>query len=160
MAFFEQLGKKISDAGQGASQQVKNFAEITRLNSTISDKEKRIAQLFAEIGQAYYEKHKNDSHAESYERIAEISNLNAEIQRCREEIKQIKGVEKCPNCGADVPLNAAFCNACGTRVPQTEKTKNAAAPGTTNTCPICRKPVAAGNLYCNVCGAKIEQDNQ
>lgn len=159
MAFFEQIGKKLSDAGQGAAQQAKNFADVTRLNSTISEKEKRIAQVYAEIGQAYYERHKNDRNlqAEEAERIKEINTLNAEILQCQESVKQIRGVTKCPSCGADVPANAAFCNACGTKISSEEKEKSSPAPADELICPKCHKLVPAENLFCNHCGTKIEQ---
>lgn len=55
MSIFEKIGEKLSGAGQGVAQQVKNFADVARLNSIISEKEKQIAQLYIEIGQAYYE---------------------------------------------------------------------------------------------------------
>ena len=54
MSFFDQIGKRITDAGQGVAQQTKNFADVTRLNSAISDKEKRISQLYQSIGKTYY----------------------------------------------------------------------------------------------------------
>lgn len=47
----------------------KNFADVARLNSIISEKEKQIAQLYIEIGQAYYEHHKIDPQGEEIERI-------------------------------------------------------------------------------------------
>ena len=53
MSIFEKIGEKLSGAGQGVAQQVKNFADVARLNSIISEKEKQIAQLYIEIGQAY-----------------------------------------------------------------------------------------------------------
>lgn len=156
MAFFEQIGKKISDASQGATQQAKKFAEVTRLNGMISEKEKRISKIYTELGQAYYEKHKNDLRAEEIKRIDEINGLNAEIIQCRENIKQIKGVTKCPSCGADVPLNAAFCNACGTKISPAAKEEEASDSEQALLCPECCKPVPAGNLFCNHCGARIE----
>lgn len=78
----------------------------------------------SEIGQAYYEHHKIDPQGEEIERIQKISSLNAEILECKENIKQIKGVTKCPNCGADVSLDAAFCNACGTKIPPAAKVED------------------------------------
>ena len=63
MAIFEQIGKRLSSAGQGAAQQAKNFADVARLNSAISEREKRIAQLYTELGRLYYEQHKDDSQA-------------------------------------------------------------------------------------------------
>ena len=108
MAFFEQLGKTLTNAGQGVAQQTKNFTEITRLNGVISDKEKQIEQLYTIIGKAYYEAHKNDAFAESGDSIQRINDLLAEIARHKEEIKQIKGVTPCPACGAEVPASSAF----------------------------------------------------
>lgn len=160
MAFFEQIGKKISDASQGATQQAKNFAEITRLNGTISEREKRISQIYTEIGQSYYEKHKDDSQAEELERITEINSLNAEILQCHEDIKQIKGITKCPSCGADVPINSAFCNACGAKILPATKIEDVSAPKPVSLCPKCHKPVPVGNLFCNHCGAKVENGGE
>lgn len=110
MAFFEQIGKRLTDVGQNVAQQTKDLADITKLNSEISNKEKKVSQLFLLIGQSYYERHKSDDTAEEFEKIAEINALYVEILANREKVKQIKGVVKCENCGADVPLNAAFCN--------------------------------------------------
>lgn len=55
MAFFEEIGKRLTDAGQNVAKQTKNLADVTQLNSAISEREKKIAQLFSAIGQAYYE---------------------------------------------------------------------------------------------------------
>ncbi len=32
MAFFEQIGKCLTDAGQNVAQQTKDFADVTKLN--------------------------------------------------------------------------------------------------------------------------------
>lgn len=116
MAFFEELGKRLTDAGQGVAQHTKNFTDIARLNSAISEKERRIGQLYANIGQAYYERHQNDPSAEALQQIEEINALMEDIIRCQEEVKQIKGVVRCPRCGAEVALNSAFCNSCGAKL--------------------------------------------
>lgn len=93
------------------AQQTKNFADITRLNSAVSDKERKIAQLYQSIGQSYYEQHSGDAEPQLQPAVEEIKALFAEIAQHKEEIKQIKGIVKCPHCGADVPFQAAFCNA-------------------------------------------------
>ena len=45
MAFFEQLGKRLTDTGQNVARQTKNLADVTQLNSAIADKEKRFPNL-------------------------------------------------------------------------------------------------------------------
>ena len=102
----------------------------------------------------YYEAHKHDHEAEYQENITEISNLYSEIAQNQEKIKQIKGVVKCLQCGADVPLNAAFCNVCGA------KTEHGSVAETNDRvhkiCPVCHSAVDPEDSFCNHCGAKIE----
>lgn len=155
MTFIEELGKRLTDAGQNVVQQTKNLADVTQLNSAISDREKKISQLYLNIGQLYYEEHKGDSTAEHQEIIGEINALYAEIAQNREKIKQIKGVVKCPKCGADVPLNAAFCNACGTEMERAGSVSE--TNGEQRHCPVCHAAVSAEDFFCNNCGAKVDQ---
>ncbi len=157
MAFFEEIGKHLTGAGQNIAQQTKSIADVTKLNSAISEKEKKISQLLLLIGQSYYEKHKNDDNAEELDKIAEIKALYSEIFTYREKIKQIKGVVKCKNCGADVPLTASFCNSCGAKVNSVET--NSVNTDTECLCPACHAIVEKGNLFCTHCGAKIENTN-
>lgn len=152
MSFFDNIGSKASAAGQAAAEKARNFAEVNRLNGVISDHEKRISRLYFEIGQSYYERHKDDPEAEELERIAAITDTNEKIAVCREQIKTLKGVEKCPNCGADVQNGSQFCNNCGTRMPPASMKT---APKAGLTCPTCGAAVAEGNLFCNNCGTKL-----
>lgn len=152
MAFFEKIGKTITDAGQGVARETKNLADIARLNSSISDKEKRIAAIYSEIGKAYYEHHKNDAVAEEAASINEINALFAEIEKHREEIGRIKGLTKCPSCGADVARGAAFCNSCGQAIAQPEPEP---MPADGRVCPSCGAEVPEGNLFCTSCGTKL-----
>ena len=156
MAFFEQLGKRITDAGQGVAQQTKNFADVTRLNSTISDKEKHIAHLYEALGRTYYEGHRDAPAPEYRKTVEEISGLFAEIAQHREEIKQIKGIVKCPSCGADVPLQAAFCNACGARMERSAPPKAPVQTADTKICPVCGALYPEDNRFCTSCGAKFD----
>ena len=152
MSFFDNIGSKASAAGQAAAEKARNFAEVNRLSGVISDHEKRISRLYFEIGQSYYERHKDDPEAEELERIAAITDTNEKIAVCRNQIKTLKGVEKCPNCGADVQNGSQFCNNCGTRMPPASMKT---APKAGLTCPTCGAALAEGNLFCNNCGTRI-----
>jgi len=153
MAFFEQIGRHLTDVGQNVAQQTKNFADVTQFNNAISEKKKKISQLYLEIGEFYYEKHKDDVSVEQSEKIADIKQLYKEILQCTEKIKQIKGVTKCVNCGVDIPIHAVFCNSCGAKVGQTVVSENIGE--NSRTCPVCNLPVNDENLFCNHCGAKM-----
>lgn len=153
MSFFDSIGSKASAAGQAAAEKARNFAEIGRLNGVVSDHEKNISRLYFEIGQSYYERHKNDPDAEELERIAAITDTTEKIAVCREQIKTLKGIEKCPNCGADVAIGSLFCNSCGTKMPPASVKTAPKSAGLS--CPTCGAPVAEGNLFCNSCGTKL-----
>ena len=159
MDFFEKLGKRISDMGSTVAQNTKNFADTTSLQKANSDNKKKIEQLYAAIGKAYYENHKNDAAAEEVASINEITALLAQIEENNEKIKQIKGVTKCANCGEDIAPDAMFCNNCGTKVvretPATVEAAPAAPVVEQSVCPTCGQPVGQGNLFCNNCGAKL-----
>ena len=152
MSFFDNIGSKASAAGQAAAEKARNFAEVNRLNGVISDHEKRISRLYFEIGQSYYERHKDDPEAEELERIAEITDTNEKIAVCRNQIKTLKGVEKCPNCGADVQNGSQFCNKCGTRMPPASMKT---APKAGLTCPTCGAELESDAAFCFNCGTKL-----
>ena len=154
MDFFEQLGKKLTDAGQNVVQQTKSIADVVRLNSEVSAKERAITQLYIKIGQAYYDRHKNDSDAEDFQTISEIYRLYKEIAQCQETIKRIKGVTKCPGCGADVPMGAAFCNVCGEQIPASIVSVREAQGS--KKCPNCHSDVDEDNAFCVFCGTKLD----
>lgn len=154
MAFFEQLGKKITDAGQGVAQSGKNAMDVARLNSLISDKKKLIAQGYAALGEAFFMAHKNDPSPEFPDLMADLNGYFADIEKAESDIKQIRGVVKCPTCGADIAIGSAFCSACGTAAPAVET--RAAAPAGVRQCPQCGKLVPEGNRFCTGCGYKFE----
>ena len=152
MSFFDNIGSKASAAGQAAAEKARNFAEVTRLGGVVSDHEKRISRLYFEIGQSYYERHKDDPEAEELERIAAITDPNEKIAVCRNQIKTLKGVEKCPNCGADVQNGSQFCNNCGTRMPPASMKT---APKAGLTCPTCGTELESNAAFCFNCGTKL-----
>ena len=86
MAFFDELGKKISQTSQGVVQKTKDTAEVIKLNGMISDEEKR------------------------------INNLYTQIEDFKQQIQHIKGVKVCNNCGAEIPENSMFCIGCGAKI--------------------------------------------
>lgn len=147
MAFFETLGGKIINAGQSIAQSTKNFADVTKLNSTVSDYEKQIMDLYTIVGKAYYERHKNDVNAEERQRIMAINALFKQIEDLKQQVKEIEGLTKCPNCGGDVPRDALFCNNCGSKIIKETAGRH---------CSNCGMPLAADSMFCAHCGTKVE----
>ncbi len=158
MAFFEQIGKHLTDAGQNVAQQTKNLAETTQLNNTISEKEKKISELYISLGKSYYDRHKNDTSATDQKMIEQINTLYSEILECKNKIKKIKGITKCIKCGADIPVNVAFCSNCGTKIilEETPEPKDKDE----RICNVCGTKISKDNLFCTHCGTKIDNSQE
>lgn len=151
MSIFDEIGKKITNVGQETATKAKKITEISKLNSLVSEKEKEISNLFLEIGHSYYEKHKNDESAD--EKVKQVIKIYEEIDTYKKQIGELKGVEKCQNCGAEISNGAAFCNVCGAKISiaseQTEQEEK---------CVQCGAKVGKADLFCNSCGAKITKE--
>lgn len=156
MAFFDELGKKISQTTQDVVQKTKDTTETMKLNNMVSDEEKRIKNLYTEIGKAYFELH-SDSCEEALKPYVEgIKDAHAKIGEYTEQIKRLKGIGKCPNCGVDVPNTAPFCNNCGLKM--NIQNTNPVAPNTNAShCTACGAPLNPGSAFCTNCGTKVEQ---
>ena len=155
MAFFDDLGKKISQTGQGAVQKTKNVAETMKINNLISEEEKNVNNNLKQIGVVYFENFSENSDEMFSGYIENIKESKKKIEEYNEQINTIKGFGKCPNCGASVANDAAFCNGCGGALPKqsspVEETVN-----TGKVCPNCGVNVATDDAFCNSCGKKIE----
>ncbi len=149
---FDQIGKKISDVGQGLSQSTKNFSETSRLNNLVNEKKREISNLFSSMGQTYFEQHKSDPNAEMADLIAQVASLSKEIDAANQEIQKIKGIETCPNCGSEIAANASFCSKCGAKT-----VKKETVPAGMKRCPQCGAFIDYDSAFCTKCGSKIEE---
>ena len=59
----------------------------------------------------------------------------------------------CPNCRAQVPAGAAFCDNCGTRLAAAPRP--AVAVGGLTTCPRCGHAVQPDDTFCGNCGSPL-----
>ncbi|HJA25046.1 zinc-ribbon domain-containing protein [Candidatus Allofournierella excrementigallinarum] len=120
MSLFEGLSKVISETSATAVSKTKELARIAQLNGAISDEEKIIAAAHTEIGRRYMENlagERPDLFGDQVERIREAQ---SRIEALRRELEEVKGMGKCPYCGAQVEAGKAFCGSCGARLPQPE----------------------------------------
>lgn len=121
MAFWDNLSKKASEAADKAAQQVKVLSETTKLNSAVSEEEKKINTNYSEIGKLYVSLHKDDCEEAFAAMIAAIAESEAKIADYKEQIKVVKGIQVCEKCLAEMPRGTAFCSACGAPMPKTEE---------------------------------------
>ena len=99
MGFFDELGKKISDASQDVMQKGKEMADTAKFNSMIHDEEKKITAVYSKIGKKYFEDFKNAPAEGFKELVDEIYAAQAKIAEIQEKLKALKAdvVEKVEN---------------------------------------------------------------
>lgn len=153
MAFFEDLGKKITQTSQGVVQKTKDTAEVIKLNGMISDEEKRIKNLYTQIGKKYFELHSDSYEQELESFVVEIKTAQEKIEDYSEQVKKLKGIVRCPNCGGDVQYGSPFCSTCGSRM----ETPSVQTDAIVKRCSACGSPIADGCAFCTHCGTKVEE---
>lgn len=155
MAFFDEIGKKISHTGQEAVKQTKIMANVAKYNGNIGTLEKKIQEIFLQLGRQYFQEHQNDFEAEYAAQITEVNKCLKEIEELRDKIQQEKGVTICSKCGAEVNSNSVFCSSCGAKVESIEM-----KPENENkiVCPHCGNAVAPKFTFCTFCGGKMTKD--
>lgn len=144
MAFFQDLGKKITNAAQDASKKTSELIEISKLNSSVNTEKAAIVEIQKKIGELVYGMftageqipeplltevqaiaEKNKAITDLENKIAEIK---AEAERYKEEQAQIRaqqpqqpqagapaGTRFCTGCGAPLEPGMVFCGKCGTK---------------------------------------------
>lgn len=152
MAFFDRLSKTVAEAGQKTIAKTKELADTSRLNMMISDEEKMINNQYLQIGKLYVSMHKDDFEEDFAGMIGAIAESETKIRDYRKQIQDIRGVQRCEKCGAEVPNGAAFCSACGAVMPKAPEP----APSETKKCEHCGAEVKEGMRFCTSCGKPLE----
>ncbi len=153
MALFDDISKKISGAGQSVAQKGKEMTDSIRINSLISEEDKKLSSLYAEIGKKYVSLYEG-----KYEEAmkAQVEEVNASLHRIDElnaQLSELKSTVKCNSCGAENPKTAQFCATCGT-VLKTEECCDA------RRCVNCGAQLADGVRFCTSCGQPVEEKGE
>ena len=151
MAFFDGLGKKITNVSQSAVQKTKGMTDISKLNNQIAEEERKLSNTIFQLGKSYVSKHFHDADCEFFEFIEEIRRSEDIISGYKQQILEIKGISKCERCGAEVPLGTAFCSGCGMQMPVRKAVVNV----NTVVCSNCGATMDSAQKFCCECGAPM-----
>ena len=177
MAFWSDLGKKISDTTQSVVEKTKISTDTMRLNGLISDEERNVQRIYAEIGRKYMELHGADGDPDFAGLMQEYQTSKAKMEEYRSQIRRNKHLLICAGCGAEIPETVLYCTRCGAENPvgkrlaeeqrQREEAERAAreadlqAAAVPQTepqpefCARCGQPRTAGAMFCTFCGAQF-----
>ncbi|WP_081441781.1 zinc ribbon domain-containing protein [Butyrivibrio proteoclasticus] len=83
--------------------------------------------------------------------FAQLSGTEDEIDLTLKRQLASRGLRKCESCGAELPINSAFCNKCGAK--QGELETEVVTAG--RICPKCGATLEEGDVFCISCGYKL-----
>lgn len=181
MAFFDDIGKAISDATQSVAQKGKDFSDTNKFNSMITNEERAIEYTYGELGKLYVEKYKDNYDKDMLELVNRIKESETRIEEYKSKVQTLRNVQVCPQCGLEIKKGDLFCPSCGFRMPEVapkaqpmgmqnngnvvdaaplQTNMQQGAPNTNNSmastfCSNCGAPVVPGNSYCMQCGAHV-----
>ena len=177
MAFWSDLGKKISDTTQSVVEKTKTSTDTLRLNGLISDEERNVQRIYVEIGKKYMELHGADGDPDFAGLMQEYQTSKANMEEYRSQIRRNKHLLICAGCGAEIPETVLYCTRCGAENPvgkrlaeeqrQREEAERAAREADLQAaavpptepqpefCARCGQPRTAGAMFCTFCGAQF-----
>lgn len=156
MAFFEDIGKKVTQTSQDAIKKTKILAETTKINSQISSERRVIGENYTKIGEKYFELFSESPDENLAAFVSAIVEAQSKIQEFEEQIVRLKGALSCPNCGTELKEGALFCMNCGSKMEQPPEPQEA-APQPSRFCNSCGAPMAPDANFCGNCGNRTEE---
>lgn len=120
MAFFEDLGKKLTKVGEVAAEKTKGVAEYTKVNAKILDIQNKLDKAYVEIGKKYLELHPANEEEDMKYVVDAAYALENQLKELRKQLQELKGTTKCPTCGSECDSEDVFCRKCGSELKKEE----------------------------------------
>lgn len=119
MSFFEELGNKVSQAGNKLAEAAKNSSQTTQLENDIRGMQAEIDGCLHQMGSMlYYEKKNPEAPKPDYDPIiAHIDRLSNQLNWAIQENDRLHGIVRCPQCRNAVAAGTPFCPNCGSALP-------------------------------------------
>ena len=176
MDFFDKMGQTITNKGKDVAKKAKDIAEAVSLGGQVGTQEDVIDRLYMDMGRLLYQNKEDWMNLDLRDKMEQLDAAHKELDRLKAEIRRLKGIKVCENCGGEISQDACFCPNCGTQVPVEEvvaedvkeccdecdeeeaaeaAADNAEAEPEVKACPGCGKEVESGYAYCPGCGTKL-----
>ncbi len=119
MAFFDELGKVLSDKSKEAASKVKDITGVLQLKSKLSAEKEKVNKAYITLGKAYYDRHEASLEEDFPGEFRTIQAGLVKIAALEDEIAELEGTRVCAECGAKVEKDAMFCSRCGASMSDT-----------------------------------------
>ena len=120
MAFFEDLGKKLTKVGEAAAEKTKEVAEFTKANAKILEIQNKLDKAYVEVGKKCLELHPANDEEDMKAVVDAVYVLEDQLKELRKQLQELKGTVKCEVCDAECDADDVFCRKCGAELPKAE----------------------------------------
>ena len=113
----EVVSKKTGEVVEVVAQKTEQTVEIQKIKSQIRTMERNNERDYQDIGKMIYENFKKGEEVDApfVELCEAIQEREAEIEKAKDEIADLKGLDVCPVCKAHMEASASFCPKCGAK---------------------------------------------
>jgi len=124
---------------------------LSKVTAELGAKNAEIEAAYCALGKAYFAAHEKDAEDGLKAHIDAIASSKKRVDLLNELSVRLQGIKLCPNCKAQITSDSAFCNLCGTKIPEP-------APLFDDEnvyCNVCASPMPLGQKFCSFCGATL-----
>ena len=118
---WNQITQAIQGLSKDVSGKVKETADVLKLRQKASVEKQRIRDAYEEIGRLYFKECEGKEVAPEYQEFSDtIAEASAAVAEFKSKIEELRNTKTCPECGAEMDKEAAFCAKCGAKMPEPE----------------------------------------
>lgn len=156
MAIIDEIDRTLSNLGKNAMKKAKDVSESARLSGIIREEEEKQRAIFMRIGEYIYENEPDELNEQVKEWCDGISASRVRIIQIREQLRRLRGMARCPQCGATVAADSAFCSVCGKHLDINVLKEESEQKETTDIiCSNCGRAIEGDSAFCTYCGTRI-----
>ncbi len=110
---IKKITDTITETGKNVGEKTKQVGNTAKLNAKIISSERAISENYTLIGKYYYDMYKENPDAEIADAVNAVTASLETIEEMKDQLLALKGLVKCDKCGANCPIEDAFCGKCG-----------------------------------------------
>lgn len=117
MEFWEDVYKKMTDAASYTAKETGRLTDMTKLRFNLMREKSKLEDIFCELGKLYYALNKNELIDDGLieETLTMVDEKQAAIANIENQIKLLKNIRTCVNCGEQLDKDMEFCHKCGAK---------------------------------------------
>lgn len=118
MAIWEDVKKGVTDAYSYTKGKAEKYSDLVKIKIAIRSEEHKQVERYEQLGRFFYTTYKKgqDLDADILDTIVELDKGRETIENLKADLAAKQHMAVCPNCGAEIELEANFCPVCGAKI--------------------------------------------